>query len=653
MRYQFVMPVLIRSFIENLSRTGRSFKQAIAIVVDMTIVVFAVWLAYSLRFQTLFTQIDQTWQVFLLVPIIVLIISMCLGIYSWVVRSSTSRLYFKIVEVAVFSSLCLLALLFLFPTEYIIPRSLFAIFGICYGVVAISVRVVWQWMFGNMLMLKKGKPTVIYGAGSAGRLLLQILMGEGEYLPVLFIDDNPSLHGTTVSGLRVLNPQRPDIVKKLQQHGITTIVLAMPSVKGSRYRAVLENLEAVHIPIKVMPSLAHLLVESGSAVQMRDVSIEDLLGRDPVLPDIDLMGSQVKSKTVLVTGGGGSIGSELCRQICALNPKCLIVLEQSEENLYQISENLEPLARCYGFDFVPILGSVCNKTRVQSLFSQHRVNTVYHAAAYKHVPIIEKHAVEGVQTNIFGTALLLDTAISEGVDMFVLISTDKAVRPANIMGATKRVAEMVLQARADSLSKTKVCAVRFGNVLGSSGSVIPKFTQQITNGGPVTVTHPEITRYFMTIPEASQLVLQAGGLSNGGEVFVLDMGEPVKILSLAESLIRLHGLSLRTPENPEGDVEVQFTQLRDGEKLYEELFLSNSIKNTNVSKIFLETVEYLSWKQLEVHLDKLKKSVDSEDHTSLREQVMSLAFLGQAHAKPDSIACNKLGADNCVKSTCV
>lgn len=618
--------------IDALAKTGRTGKKAIGISADTTIVLLALWLAYSLRFREWFTHFDQVWHVFLVLPVIVLIISLSLGIYQWVVRSSTSRLYFQIIKAGVISSLSLLALLFLFPTEFKIPRSLFAIFGVFYIFMAIGIRVTWQWISGNMLMLKKGQPVAVYGAGSAGRQLLRILGGAAEYLPIVFIDDNPSLHGTTVSGLRVLDPKRPDIAKILKHHEIEFIVLAMPSVKGARYRAILENLESVPIPIKVMPSLSHLLLESGAPVHMRDVSIDDLLGRDPVQPDIKLMASQVESKTVLVTGGGGSIGSELCRQISALGPKRLIILEQGEENLYQISEELDPLSKQLGFQFVPILGSVCNSLRVKSIFRKYEVDTVYHAAAYKHVPIVERHPGEGVQTNVFGTALLLEASIAASVGMFVLISSDKAVRPANIMGATKRVAEMILQARADGQTKTKICAVRFGNVLGSSGSVIPKFNTQILNGGPVTVTHPDITRYFMTIPEASQLVLQAGGLASGGEVFVLDMGDPVKIKNLAESLIRLHGLSIRTLENPDGDIDVQFTKLRDGEKLYEELFLSDDIKNTSVPKIFLESVDYLTWNDLEVCLGKLRECVESEDYNALREQVMRLAFLGQAQA---------------------
>ena len=417
------------------------------------------------------------------------------------------------------------------------------------------------------------KRVAIYGAGLAGQQIAAALYRSDDYLPVCFIDDKASLQGQSLSGLKIFSPKKA--LGAFRKFHIEEILLAMPSVSRARKKAIIESFEPSNVKIMELPGVTQLVGGRVQVSDIREVDIIDLLGRDPVPPKLALLEKNIKNKVVMVTGAGGSIGSELCRQIVKHQPKCLVLFEMSEFALYSIDRELQKA----GVEVVPILGSVTHQIKLERILQNHAVQTVYHAAAYKHVPLVEANPFEGIYNTSIGTARSVDAAVAQGVETFVLISTDKAVRPTNVMGASKRMAELYCQALAATKPQTQISIVRFGNVLGSSGSVVPLFKKQIEKGGPVTVTHPEVTRYFMTIPEAAQLVIQAGAMGTGGDVFLLDMGEPVKIVDLAKQMIRLSGFK-PIDEKGLGDIALQFTGLRPGEKLYEELL----IESENVSK---------------------------------------------------------------------
>jgi FlaA1/EpsC-like NDP-sugar epimerase len=423
----------------------------------------------------------------------------------------------------------------------------------------------------------------IYGAGEAGRQLAALLNHGDQHRPVLFIDDDPKLIGRSIEGLQVISPRHVRFADHLQSRRVREVLIAIPSLKPGQRRQMLEFLSEFSFRVRSVPRLSELVAKGGKGVvDLVEVSVEDLLGRDPVTPLPGLLDACIRGKTVLITGGGGSIGSELCRQSLALNPAKLIVLEHSELALYTIEQELRADAIKSGaattLEF--ILGSVVDRAQVDALFGAHLIDTVYHAAAYKHVPIVERNPVEGFRTNVFGTLHVARAALEASVAHFVLISTDKAVRPTNVMGATKRVAELIVDALARQHSRTKFSMVRFGNVLASSGSVVPLFTKQISEGGPITLTHPDVTRYFMTIREAVELVIQAGAMAQGGELFVLEMGAPVKIRELAEKMVRLSGRSIRDDKNPAGDISIEITGLRPGEKMHEELLIDGDATGT-------------------------------------------------------------------------
>ncbi|MDR6984058.1 FlaA1/EpsC-like NDP-sugar epimerase [Rheinheimera pacifica] len=453
---------------------------------------------------------------------------------------------------------------------------------------------------------------LIYGAGSSGRQLAQALMNGEQYHPVLFVDDDTTLHRSTILGIPVSAPAH--ITSGLKSYNISRILLALPSVSRSRRREVLDALEALPIPVQSIPGMSDLVDGSMRIDELQDVKIEDLLGRDPVAPKTKLMQANIKGKVVMVTGAGGSIGSELCRQIITSEPRVMVLFELSEFSLYTIEQELSGLISQYQLDIqlIPVMGTVQRKNRLETVMKAFKVQTVYHAAAYKHVPLVEYNVVEGVRNNVFGTWYAAEAAIASGVETFVLISTDKAVRPTNVMGASKRLAELVLQALSERQNNsTRFCMVRFGNVLGSSGSVVPLFREQIRRGGPVTVTHKDIIRYFMTIPEAAQLVIQAGAMGQGGDVFVLDMGEPVKIADLAKRMIHLMGLEVRDEIHPNGDIEILFSGLRPGEKLYEELLIGENVRETEHPRIMAADEVFLSWSQMESLLLQLDTMCDS------------------------------------------
>ena len=608
-----------------LSKAGRSRKQAVAICVDGFLVVLSLWLAYTLRYGIPFNDFQSVWYVFLLLPVCTVCILMCLSVYRWVVRSSNSVLFRQLVKGSIVSSILLILITFLLPSDRETPRSLFVIYGILLTINTIGVRYFWRMLFARD---NKGEPIAIYGAGVAGRQLLTALMGGDEYQPVVLIDDDPTIVGTMVCGLPVVSGNNDDLLTRLNAVEVKRVVFAMPSIKVSEYQCKIEALTKNNLKVQTMPSYPEMVTGSAQLSQVRDISITDILGRSEVPPDIVLLEKCVRGKSVLVTGGGGSIGSELCRQIASLGPASLVIVDHSEENLYKISEELIKTLEIHSenlIEFIPVLGSVTDKKLITRTIRRHQINTIYHAAAYKHVPIVEAHPAQGVNVNIFGTKTVLDVAVDEDVENFTLISTDKAVRPTNVMGATKRIAELILQAKASAPGvSTHINMVRFGNVLGSSGSVVLKFKKQIESGGPLTLTHPDMTRYFMTIPEAAQLVLQASAIGEGGEVFVLDMGEPVRIEDLATTMVKLLGKKLKRDTAKEGGIEIVVEGLRPGEKMYEEMFLSSSFELTKVSKIFVAKESWINSDTLESKLKQLKAC---ETGLELRNLVLDLAFM--------------------------
>ncbi len=463
---------------------------------------------------------------------------------------------------------------------------------------------------------------LIYGAGSSGRQLQLALNLGQEFFPVAFVDDGPNLEKVMIQGINVYTPDM--IGELIIRFDVKKILLAIPSASRSVRQDVIRRLEPFPCEVLSIPGMADLVGGKALINELKEVSIEDLLGRDPVAPIPELMNANITGKRVMVTGAGGSIGSELCRQIVRCKPAKLVLFEISEYALYAIDKELNELCQHenIALDIVPLLGSVQRQNRLSTIMSNFQIQTVYHAAAYKHVPLVEYNVVEGVRNNIFGTLYSAQAAIEAGVETFVLISTDKAVRPTNTMGATKRLAELVLQALSSVQTKTRFCMVRFGNVLGSSGSVVPLFRKQISDGCPLTVTHPDIIRYFMTIPEASQLVIQAGAMGCGGDVFVLDMGQPVKIIELAHRMIRLSGLTLKNEQNPNGDIEVKITGLRPGEKLFEELLIGDNVLGTHHPRIMKANEQQLPWTELRALLLRIDTACHQFDHEQLRHLLL-------------------------------
>jgi FlaA1/EpsC-like NDP-sugar epimerase len=477
-----------------------------------------------------------------------------------------------------------------------------------------------------------GDRVVIYGAGEAGAHLVSALQGRGEFVAIAFIDDNATLRGAVINGLEVHLPQ--SLPNLIDEFGVSRVLLALPSVSRRRRLEIINQLEQFPVHVQTMPDTVDLAAGNARVDDIREVDITDLLGRDPVPPNPKLLDACIRGKSVMVTGAGGSIGSELCRQILQLGPKRLVLMDISEAALYTIDQALQDLAqrKSLEVEVVALIGSAHHRERVREVLETYTVETVYHAAAYKHVPLVEHNMIEGVHNNVFGTLHTAEAAIAAGVKSFVLVSTDKAVLPTNVMGATKRFSELVLQGLNQRGSATTFSMVRFGNVLASSGSVVPLFREQIRNGGPVTVTHPEIFRYFMTIPEAASLVLQAGSMGTGGDVFVLDMGKPVRIRDLAEKMIHLMGLTVRDEDNPDGDIEIRYTGLRPAEKLYEELLIGNNVSGTDHRSIMRAEEDFLPWDEVKPLLDQLWTACQRLDCTKARE-VLLRAVVGYSPTK--------------------
>ena len=603
-----------------LEKLPRSVKRLLMLLADIIIIPLALWSAFCLRLGTLSPEISEFWWMLPLAPIITIPILIRLGLYHAVVRFMGMHAMSAVLKGVTLSTL-LLATIVLLSGVKGVPRSAFFIY---WGVAVIYIGGSRFMMRSYFYALTRPNDTrnlyAIYGAGESGIQLYHALRHSQEAIPVAFIDDDKTLHGSLIHGIKVYPPSMlPNII---EEYGVGEILLAMPSVARARRRAIVESLEKLPVHVRTIPGMFDLVSGKAEVNELREVEIEDLLGRDSVAPYDELLESCIKTKNVMVTGAGGSIGSELCRQIVALEPKCLILLENSEYALYKIDSELRQLNNISNKDIkiIPLLGDVKEQERLEKIITTYDVQTIYHAAAYKHVPLVEHNVIEGIKNNIFGTYYAAKAALDAGVETFVLISTDKAVRPTNIMGASKRFAELILQglSQIDPNSNniyagTHFCMVRFGNVLGSSGSVVPLFQEQIQHGGPVTVTHPEIIRYFMTIPEAAQLVIQASAMGEKGEVFVLDMGEPVKILDLAKRMIHLSGLTVKDQNNPDRDIEIKITGLRSGEKLYEELLIGDNATGTKHPRIMQAEESALPLEELTKILDELGSSIEKYD----------------------------------------
>jgi FlaA1/EpsC-like NDP-sugar epimerase len=608
--------------IDSILATPRSYKRIISVVIDALFICIAFFGAFFIRLDDLsFIYQNEYWQVLIAVWISTLILFTKVGLYRAILRYLSVHALLTIV-LSCFAS-ALLLVVYGYYWDLFIPRTIPIIYSSFLIVLCGGARLFVRVLVSQYNSKQKTR-VLIYGAGDSGRQLLNLLRQGHEFHPVAFIDDEKRFFKTVVNGLTVFNSKNLSyLVTKMR---VSKVLLAMPSATRSQRKAIINSLVDLPVEVKSIPHFEELLSGTATIDQLRDVPIEDLLGRDSVAAKPDLLAANIKNKIVMVTGAGGSIGSELCRQIVQQSPKSLILFELSEFALYQIDKELSELVATQGLNvkIIPLLGSVQRLTRLKIVLKSFVVQTLYHAAAYKHVPLVEYNVVEGVRNNVFGTYYTALAAIEAEVESFVLISTDKAVRPTNVMGTTKRMAELTLQSLAAEEHKTRFCMVRFGNVLGSSGSVIPLFKRQIAEGDHVTITHPDIIRYFMTIPEAAQLVIQAGAMGKGGDVFVLDMGEPVKIVDLATNLIKLSGLEVKSADNPYGDIELRFTGLRPGEKLFEELLIGDDVGKTVHERIMTANESFLPYSEYELILQKLDKACHTFNHEQIRDILLAV-----------------------------
>ncbi len=616
--------------IAHLFTLSRKNKRIVSVLADLLFLPFAFWLAMSLRLGEVFTPVSSAYYFTIAVTCLLSIAAFVrFGLYRAVIRYMSNHATSAIllgVTISAFS-LALAGMFFEAP----IPRSVWFIYWTFAFLFVGGSRMTIRFIFQHQMMKSKER-VIIYGAGSSGLQLHSILFQGNQFHPVAFIDDNPLRQGSILNGLRVYPTVH--LADVIERYGARRILLALGNTPRSKRSLILRFLEDFPVKVQTIPSMSDIISGKATIAEVKDVEIEDLLGRDEVTPIPELISNCITSKVVMVTGAGGSIGSELCRQVVEQRPKRLVLFELSEYALYQIEQELSKLVRSRGLavEIVSVLGSVQKEHRVEVIMRTFGVETVYHAAAYKHVPMVEHNIVEGVRNNVFGTWYCAEAAIRAGVETFVLISTDKAVRPTNIMGASKRMAELVLQGLAERQASTRFCMVRFGNVLGSSGSVVPLFREQIKKGGPVTVTHPDITRYFMTIPEAAQLVLQAGAMGAGGEVFVLDMGSPIKIDDLARKMIHLMGYEVKDDKQPEGDIEISYTGLRAGEKLFEEVLIGDNPMGTEHCRIMKAQEQYLAWADLIPLLEELDRAC----HTFDCDRVRGLLLRAPTDFRPSS-----------------
>jgi FlaA1/EpsC-like NDP-sugar epimerase len=621
------LDALAGTLVPRLIELGRYQKRTILAVADFVCLFLALWLAMSLRLGELY--VAPTWPltlIFCAAPIIGVATFFYLGLYRLVTRFIGGR-GAVLILVAVGLSTLVWSLAVLLSGVTGVPRSVVVTYPILGAAFVMATRQAAGWLLKREGIERpkreseSAKRVLIYGAGTTGVQLLQALRLAPGYVPVGFVDASPAIWGQYVGGLKVVRPER--LADVIEHHGVKEVLLALPKARRRERRAALRQLEALGMAVRTLPAMEDLAAGRVTVSDLRPVEADDLLGREPVPPNANLMARNITAKSVLVTGAGGSIGSELVRQILRYGPRRLVLLDSGEAQLYQIELEANELLQSGTLalsgpvavpEVVAVLGSVQERALVTRTIEEHAVQTIYHAAAYKHVPLVEHNIGVGLQNNTFGTAVLAEAAEARGVERFVLVSTDKAVRPTSIMGASKRLAEMILQARAaDKQGRTIFTIVRFGNVLDSSGSVVRRFRRQIEAGGPVTVTHPDAIRYFMSIPEAAALVIQAGAMATGGDVFVLDMGEPVKIDALARSMIRLMGLEVRDSHNPDGDIAIAYIGLRQGEKLHEELLLGENAGATEHPRICTSQEPWLPAPKLARFLDDLRVAAARED----------------------------------------
>jgi FlaA1/EpsC-like NDP-sugar epimerase len=618
----------------------RQKKAFILISADVFFAVLALWTAFSLRLGILYVPNGDEWYLFALTPVLAVPIFVRLGLYRAIIRYIEIRALWTIIQATTLYALIFAFILYESGIKGI-PRTVLPLNWLNMMLLVGSSRFFARWWLAGTYLRLSGSRSVtgyckrnvlIYGAGSAGVQLASALVHGREFNPVAFIDDDSSLHKRKVNGLRIY--PLSSLSYLIERHRASDILLAVPSASRARRNEIIRLLEPYAIHVRSMPGLSDIAQGKVTFDVVQEVDVADLLGRDPVAPNQSLLHANIAGKVVMVTGAGGSIGSELCRQIIQLRPASLILFELSEFALYAIEKELNYLlTKTKGSNeigIVSVLGSVVNASRIEKVCKTFNVQTIYHAAAYKHVPMVEKNPGEAVWNNVFGTFYAAKAAIKAKVETFVLISTDKAVRPTNTMGATKRFAELILQALsldAENKHQTRFTMVRFGNVLGSSGSVVPLFREQIARGGPVTVTDERIIRYFMTIPEASQLVIQAGAMGQGGDVFVLDMGEPIRIVDLAKRMIHLSGLEIKDEDHPAGEIEISFTGLRPGEKLYEELLIGDNVSETSHARIMRAQEHVIPWADLEKLLAILERATKDGDFEQVRD-VLANAVAG-------------------------
>ncbi len=598
----------------------RVYKRLISLAIDTLLITFSFFTAIWVRLGEVDSALSAMTLLTLLGTLVVTLVAFTkLGLYRAILRYLTFHALSVVVFGAVISAVSISTFAYFFHAS--IPRTVPVIYMTFLILLCGGSRLLVRTLIVQSSR-KTCKHVLIYGAGSTGRQLAIALRNSDSYRVKGFIDNDVSLENTIIQGVTVHSSGKVEYL--IEKFAIQKILLAMPRATRSERKTIIDGLLRFPVEVLTVPDFKDIVNGNATVDELKDVAIEDLLGRDPVEPNFDLMKANIRDKVVMVTGAGGSIGSELCRQIIRQKPKTLVLFELSEFALYEIDKELAGLNETEQLqvNIIPLLGSVQRINRVSTVMKSFAVQTVYHAAAYKHVPLVEYNVVEGVRNNVFGTYYTAKAAIDAGVESFVLISTDKAVRPTNIMGTSKRMAELALQALADKENQkergTRFCMVRFGNVLGSSGSVIPLFKRQIEQGQAITVTHPDIIRYFMTIPEAAQLVIQAGAMGKGGDVFVLDMGEPVKIVDLAKNLIQLSGLEVKSADNPNGDIEIKFTGLRPGEKLYEELLIGDNVSGTTHERIMTANERFLPIEHFNSILDNLDNACHNFDHEMIR-----------------------------------
>lgn len=597
----------------------RLAKLGVVIALDVVLALIATWIAFSVRLDVLHVPDGLQWRVYALAPLLAVPIFIKFGLYRAIFRyTGQAALLATAQAIGVYGALLLCALLWFQWTG--VPRSLGILQPLIYMLVVGASRAIARFWLAGVYDSSNGESgrLLIFGAGTAGAQTAAALGVSRQFKLVGFVDDDPAKAGRSINGVTVFSAV--NLAGVVQEEQITDVLLAMPNASRDRRNRIIETLDGLPVHVRTLPSMADLASGRVTVQDIRELDIEDLLGREPVPPRSDLLARDLAGKVVLVTGAGGSIGGELVRQIVLQSPRQLLLLDHSEFGLYAIHQELQAICNASNSAvlLVPLLGSVVNAQRMLVLCDKYRPDTVYHAAAYKHVPMVESNAGEGILNNVFGTLNMARAAQQTGTRRFVLISTDKAVRPTNVMGATKRMAELVLQALAAQTGATCFSMVRFGNVLGSSGSVVPLFRKQLLTGGPLTVTHAEVTRYFMTIAEAAQLVLQAGAMGQGGDVFLLDMGEPVKIFDLARRMVQLSGLAVRDQEHPQGDIEIAITGMRPGEKLHEELLIGDNPQPTEHPRIMRAQEDFLAWSELDIQLNELLRAAQENDEESIK-----------------------------------